>query len=163
MVAKAYEGGVPMGADLIGEGSRAPNFLVWATRDPNSAPLQRLQIVKGWIESGEAKEQIFDVACSDGLEPDPATNRCPDNGATVDLSDCSFSQDLGAAELQALWSDPDFESGQRAFYYLRVLENPSCRWSTWDAIRAGVEPRPDLPATIQDRAWSSPIWYLPAD
>jgi hypothetical protein len=163
MIARAYENGVPMGADLIGEGSRAPNFLAWAFRDPNSAPLQRLQIVKGWIDNGEAQEQIFDVACSDGLEPDPATNRCPDNGATVDLSDCSFSQDLGAAELQALWSDPGFDAGQRAFYYLRVLENPSCRWSTWDAVRAGVEPRPDLPATIQDRAWSSPIWYLPED
>ena len=101
------------------------------------------------------------MACSDGLEPDPATHRCPDNGATVDLADCSISADLGAAELEAVWTDPDFDPGQRAFYYVRVLENPECRWSTWDAIRSGVEPRPDIPATIQDRAWSSPIWYLP--
>jgi hypothetical protein len=162
MIARAYAGGVPMGADLIGEADRAPRFLVWATRDPNSAPLQRLQIIKGWVENGQAQEQILDVACSDGLEPDPATNRCPDNGATVDFSDCTFSEDLGAAELQTLWSDPGFDAGQRAFYYVRVLENPSCRWSTWDAVRAGVEPREDLPTTIQDRAWSSPIWFVPA-
>jgi hypothetical protein len=161
MIAKAYDSGVPMGADLIGEGDRAPRFLVWATRDPNSAPLQRLQIIKGWVEDGQAQEQVFDVACSDGLEPDPSSHRCPDNGARVDLSDCGISQDLGAAELQTVWSDPLFDAGQRAFYYVRVLENPSCRWSSWDALRAGVEPREDLPSTIQDRAWSSPIWFVP--
>jgi hypothetical protein len=159
MVETAYATGVPMGGELAGSGS--PSFLIWATRDPNSAPLQRLQIVKGWVEDGAAMEQVIDVACSDGLEPDPGTLRCPDNGAEVDLADCSISQDLGAAELQVLWSDPDFDPGQRAFYYVRVLENPKCRWSTWDAIRSGVEPRPDLPATVQDRAWTSPIWYEP--
>jgi hypothetical protein len=162
-IATAYRDGVPMGADLVSEDDRPPRFLVWATRDPNSAPLQRVQIVKGWMEDGQPHEQIFDVACSDGLEPDPVTHRCPDNGATVDLSDCSISPDLGSSELQTLWSDPDFEPGQRAFFYVRVLENPSCRWSTWDAVRAGVEPREDLPAVIQERAWSSPIWYLPID
>lgn len=161
MVKKAYESGVPMGADLNGEGERAPRFLVWAARDPNSAALQRVQVVKGWVENGESREQIFDVACSDGLEPDPAGHRCPDNGAGVDLSDCSTSGDLGAVELRALWSDPAFAASERAFYYVRVLENPTCRWSTWDAIRAGVEPNPDLPAVIQERAWSSPIWYTP--
>lgn len=161
MVAKAYEGGVSMGGDLLAENGDAPQFLVWAIRDPNSAPLQRLQIVKGWVENGEGREQVFDVACSDGLEPDPETARCPDNGATVDLSDCSISQGLGTVELEAQWSDPGFDPGQRAFYYVRVLENPSCRWSTWDAIRSGVEPRADFPTTIQERAWSSPIWYVP--
>jgi len=160
MIAKAYAGGVPMGGDLAG-GDGPPSFLIWATRDPLSAPLQRLQIVKGWIEDGVAVEKVIDVACSDGLAPDPATDRCPDNGAGVDLSDCSFPQDLGAAELVTVWTDPDFDVGSRAFYYLRVLENPKCRWSTWDALRSGVEPRPDIPATIQDRAWSSPIWYEP--
>jgi hypothetical protein len=161
MVAKAYAGGVPMGADLVGEGNSAPGFLVWTSRDPNSAPLQRMQIVKGWVEDGQAQEQVFDVACSDGLVPDPASHRCPDNGAEVDLSDCSISEGLGAAELETLWSDPGFDADQRAFYYVRVLENPTCRWSTWDAIRTGVEPREDLHATIQDRAWSSPIWFVP--
>jgi len=160
MIAKAYAGGVPMGGDLTA-GDGAPAFLVWATRDANSAPLQRLQIVKGWIDGGEASEKVIDIACSDGLVPDPATDRCPDNGATVDITDCSISQGLGAVELQTVWIDPEFDPKQRAFYYVRVLENPKCRWSTWDAVRAGVPPRPDIPETIQDRAWSSPIWYEP--
>jgi hypothetical protein len=163
MIEEAYEEGVPMGADLVAEGDSAPRLLAIAVRDPNSAPLQRLQIVKGWLDNGEAKEQVFDVACSDGLVPDPSSHRCPDNGATVDLKDCSYPQDLGAAELQTLWTDPDFDAGQRAFYYVRVIENPKCRWSTWDALRSGVEPREDLPSTIQDRAWSSPIWFVPQE
>jgi hypothetical protein len=157
----AYAGGVPMGGDLAARAGAAPRFLVWAMRDPRSAPLQRLQVIKGFVEDGAAREQVFDVACSDGGLPDPATHRCPDNGAGVDLSDCSFSADLGAGELRVTWSDPTFDPAQRALYYVRVLENPTCRWSTWDALRAGVEPSPDLPATIQERAWSSPIWSLP--
>jgi hypothetical protein len=161
MIEEAYEDGVAMGGDLFADGDGAPRFLVWATRDPNSAPLQRLQVVKGWVEDGTAVEKIFDVACSDGLEPDPETFRCPDNGAEVNLSDCSISSELGAAELRALWTDTEFDPGQRAFYYVRVLENPKCRWSTWDALRSGVEPREDIPTTIQDRAWSSPIWFVP--
>ncbi|HVR30834.1 MAG TPA: DUF3604 domain-containing protein [Thermoanaerobaculia bacterium] len=160
-VETAYAGGVPMGADLAARGEDAPRFLVWAMRDPTSAPLQRLQVVKGWVDGGEGRERVFDVACSDGLAPDPATHRCPDNGAAVDLASCSATADRGSAELSRLWSDPTFVPGQRAFYFVRVLENPTCRWSTWDAIRAGVEPNPELPATIQERAWSSPIWYVP--
>jgi len=92
---------------------------------------------------------------------DSTTSRCPDNGAAVELSDCSYSANTGGAELRAVWSDPSFDPNQRAFYYARVLENPTCRWSTWDAIRAGTEPRPDLAATLQERAWSSPIQYVP--
>ena len=157
----AYTGGVPMGADLEGGQGVAPRFLAQATRDPASAPLDRLQIVKGWLEGGATGEQVFDIACSDGAVPDPDTWRCPSNDASVDLSDCSFSEDAGAAALDAGWSDPGFDPSQRAFYYVRVIENPTCRWSTWDAIRAGVEPRPGLPQTIQERAWSSPIWITP--
>ena len=163
MVTAAYEGGVAMGGDLVASGDRAPRFLVWATRDPTSAPLQRLQIVKGWVEEGETQEQVYDAACSDGLAVDPTTHRCPENGAIVDLTDCSISLDAGDAELLTLWSDPEFDVSERAFYYVRVLENPTCRWTTWDAVRAGVEPRPDRPATLQERAWSSPIWYVPAE
>ena len=118
-------------------------------------------MVKGWVEDGEAREQVTDIACADGGMPSGDPLRCPDNGAEVDLSDCSYSQDLGAAELSAIWSDPDFDAAQHAIYYVRVLENPTCRWSTWDALRAGVEPNPDMPATIQERAWSSAIWYVP--
>ena len=105
---------------------------------------------------------MFDVACSDGASPTPTTHRCPDNGATVDLATCGYTRDRGAAELVTLWSDPTFDPGERAFYYVRALENPTCRWSTWDAVRAGVEPNPALLPTIQERAWSSPIWYVPS-
>ena len=161
VIARAYEKGVPMGADLPADGRRAPGFFAWAARDADTVALQRLQIIKGWVENGATHEAVIDVACSDGGTVDPATQRCPDNGATVDLSTCSVSAGKGAAELKAVWQDPHFDPAQRAFYYVRVLENPKCRWSTWDAIRAGVAPRPDMHATIQDRAWSSPIWYRP--
>jgi hypothetical protein len=128
-------------------------------QDPNTAQLQRVQIIKGWLQDGEHREQVYDVACSNGLSVDTATQRCPDNGAKVNLDDCSRTANVGASELKTLWQDPDFVPAQEAFYYVRVLENPVCRWSTWDAIRSGEQPRPDLPATIQERAWSSPIWY----
>jgi plasmid stabilization system protein ParE len=157
LVRQAYDHGVSMGGELSA-GDTSPLFIGWAVADANGAPLQRLQIIKGWIENGEHREQIYDIACSEGQQPDPATHRCPDNGARVGLSDCSISADVGATELKVGWRDPDYRPGEAAFYYLRALENPSCRWSTWDAIRAGVEPRSDLPRTIQERAWSSPIW-----
>jgi hypothetical protein len=93
-----------------------------------------------------------------GLSVDPKTNRCPDNQAWVDLNDCSISADSGAREMKVLWQDPEFKADQDAFYYSRVLENPVCRWSTWDAVRVGEKPRSDIATTIQERAWSSPIW-----
>ena len=155
---KSYQSGVPMGGELQVNSARSPDFLVWAARDPRSAPLQRLQVIKGYVRNGEVQEEVFDVACSDGGQVDPVTHRCPDNGARVNLEDCSISAGLGAAELKANWQDPDFRQHERAVYYVRVLENPTCRWSTWDAIRSGVAPRKDLHATIQERAWSSPIW-----
>jgi hypothetical protein len=160
-VSQGYERGVPMGGDLTAAGEQAPKFLVWAARDPDSAPLDRLQIVKGWVENGEAKEQVYDIACSDGALVNALDHRCPDNGATVDLETCAISEDIGASQMLTLWEDPAFDPTQRAFYYVRVLENPKCRWSTWDAIRAGVAPNPSMHATIQDRAWTSPIWYRP--
>ena len=157
MIEKAYAGGVPMGSDLV-TGGQAPSFIAWASADPRGTALQRLQIVKGWEKNGETYEAVYDVACSDGLLPDPETHRCPDNGAKVNLADCSITEGVGATELKVLWQDPDYDSDSRAFYYLRALENPTCRWSTWDALRAGVEPRPDLHTTLQERVWSSPIW-----
>ena len=161
LVAQAYARGVPMGADLLPAPGKTPRFLVWAVRDPNSGWLQRAQIVKGWVENGEAKEEVFDVACSDGLTPDPRTHRCPDNGAKVDLSTCAIDSKKGAVELKATWTDPMFNPSQNAFYFVRVLENPSCRWSTWEALRNGSQPSPRLSPTLQERAWSSPIWYDP--
>ena len=158
---RAYADGVPMGGDLMADGEqRAPRFLLWATRDPAAAPLARLQVIKGWTADGAKQERVYDAACSDGSTPDDA-HRCPDNGARVDLSTCATTEGRGASELEAFWQDPDFDPGQRAFYYVRVLQNPTCRWSTWDAIRAGTPPNPGLPPTIQERAWSSPIWYVP--
>ena len=160
-VAQAYATGVAMGADL-GPGEGAPQFALWAQADASSAPLQRLQVIKGWIDAaGETHEEVIDVACAGGVAVNPTSKRCPDNGARVDLSDCSISASTGDTQLRTVWTDPDFDASERAFYYARVLENPTCRWNTWDAIRAGTEPRSDLKATLQERAWSSPIHYVP--
>ena len=161
VVAQAYARGVSMGGDLIASEGETPVFLVWALADPGSGALQRVQIVKGWVDgSGETHEFVYDVACSGGAAVDTETHRCPDNGARVDISTCAISGN-GSAQLRTVWRDPDFDPSERAFYYARVLENPTCRWSTWDAIRAGVPPRSDLATTIQERAWSSPIQYQP--
>jgi hypothetical protein len=161
-VEQAYAQGVSMGSDLPGrDDGKAPKFLVWAARDANSAPLQRIQIIKGWIENGESREKVFDVVGSDGLVPDSKTHRIPDNGATVDLKTGQWDESKGAAQLSALWSDPEFDPKQRAFYYARVLENPKLRWSTHDANTLEIEPLKELPVTIQERAYTSPIWYSP--
>ena len=163
LVSQAYQKGVTMGGDLLNDNNKTPEFIVWAQRDKNGAPLQRIQIIKGWMDSnsGRPSEYVYDVVCSDGLSVDPLTNRCPDNGARVNISDCSISKNVGSTELKTIWKDPDFNPLDKSFYYVRVLENPTCRWSTWDAIKRGFKPREDLHETIQERAWSSPIWYSP--
>ena len=162
LVEYLYTNSETMGADLDGISNQIPSFFVWAVRDSYTAPLQRVQIIKGYVDSqGNPQEQVFDVACSDEGSPNPETYRCPDNNAKIDISNCAFSQDVGAVELKTFWRDPTFEVDQRAFYYVRALENPTCRWSTWDAIRNNVEPRSDMPKTIQERVWSSPIHYIP--
>ncbi len=173
MLKEAYENGTPMGGDItidndddtllddILNRESVPKFLVWAAKDPLSANLQRLQIIKGWEDKDGTHEEVYDVACSDGLQPDRWTHRCPDNGANIDLKDCNYSEFKGATELKTTWRDPDFDPSRRAFYYVRVLENPTCRWSTYDANTLGIEPLEDVPPTIQERAWSSPIWYTP--
>ncbi|CAA0095633.1 Uncharacterised protein [Halioglobus japonicus] len=157
MISRAYALGVPMGGELSTHGA-TPGFIVLASGDPRGTPLQRMQVIKGYVKDGEAVEKIYDVACSDGLAPDPDTHRCPDNGAKVNLADCSITEGVGDSQMLTMWKDPDHDPEVEAFYYARVMENPTCRWSTWDAIREGVEPRPDLKKTIQERAWSSPIW-----
>ena len=163
LISELYERSVPMGGNIINSNNSIPNFIIWTKKGINGAHLQRVQIVKGWIDdrSAEPFEKVYDVACSDGQEVDQVTQRCPDNGARVNISDCSISADVGDKELKTFWSDPDFDPDLKAFYYVRVLENPTCRWSTWDALRAGTNPRKDLKPTIQERAWSSPIWYIP--
>ena len=158
MVKRAYKEGVSMGGDLTVKGRDKPAFLVWAMRDAKSYGLQRLQIVKGWLkQDGSSAEKVFDIACSGGKKPD-RNHRCPDNGATVDLKTCKADAKTSANALKTVWQDPEYKKDQQAFYYVRVMENPSCRWSTWDALRAGVPPRPGVDATIQERAYSSPIW-----
>jgi hypothetical protein len=156
--------GVPMGGTLRpdAKAKNSPDFFVWATSDPLDAPLQRIQMVKGWIDAdGNTQEKVVDIACTDSLSVDPQTGRCPDNGASVDLKTCHFSKDKGANELKIIWQDPDYSADQSAFYYTRVIMNPTCRWSSYDAIRLGREPDPRVPATIRERAWSSPIWLDP--
>jgi hypothetical protein len=166
-IERAYANGVTMGGTLLAkqqteDNTSSPVFLVIASADPKNAPLQRIQVVKGWVDSaGKTHERVMDVACANGAVVDAQTNRCPDNGARVDISDCSINPESGSAELAALWQDPDFDPAQRAFYYARAIENPTCRWSTWDAVRAGVAPRPDFATTLQERAWSSPIHLIP--
>ena len=114
-----------------------------------SAPLQRIQIIKGWIdEEGETHEVVRDVVCADGLEVDPSTLRCPDNGASVDVATCETRGESGAGQLVAAWQDEDFDASQDAFYYVRAIQNPTCRWSTYDAMRLGIEPDPRVPPTI---------------
>ena len=140
MVETGYEKGVPMGGNLSALSS-APRITVYAEKDPDGANLDRIQVIKGWVDAaGETQEQVYDVACSDGLTVDTPSHRCPDNCARVNLSDCSITPARGATELNTVWRDPDFEAGQAAFYYVRVLENPSCRWSTLQCQAAGINP-----------------------
>ncbi len=155
-----YTRGVPMGADLpAGEG--APSFLVYALRDPMGANLDRVQIVKGWIDAdGAPQERIYDVAWSDARTPD-ADGRLPPVGDTVDLSIPSWTNTIGASELGAVWRDPDFDPALRAFYYARVIEIPTPRWTAYDAVRFDLDLPDDIPLKAQQRAYSSPIWYTP--
>ena len=158
-----YAKGVPMGGDLYDapEG-KAPTFLVAALRDPYSGNLDRIQIVKGWLDAeGETHEQVFDVVWSGGREPG-ADGKLPPVGNTVNVEKATWTNTIGAPELITVWTDPDFDPDQRAFYYARVLEIPTPRWTTYDAARYGVELGPEVPRTTQERAYTSPIWYTPA-
>lgn len=154
-----YRNGVPMGGFLPERGAaRAPRFLVLAAKDPSTAHLDRVQIVKGWVdEGGESHERVYDVVASDGRERDPATGSFPPVGSTVDVANATYTNAIGAAQLQAVWEDPDFDPSLDAFYYARILEIPTPRMSTYDAKALGIE-APE-PATIQERATTSAIWY----
>jgi hypothetical protein len=163
-VTKAYEDGVPMGGDLpaVPKGASAPTFIVWALKDPQSGHLDRIQIVKGYYgKDGQPWEHIYDVAWSDGRKPDPDTGEIPPVGNTVDIANATYTNTIGDSHLAAVWTDPDFDPSRHAVYYVRVLEIPTPRWSTYDAKKLGMEPLPDVPTAIQERAWTSPIWYTP--
>lgn len=154
-IALAYERGVPMGSDL--NTTAAPRFWVWATQDPTGTPLDRIQIIKGWVENGEQRQRVWDVVCSSGRKPNES-GKCPATTASVDLSSCQRTGGEGARELEVTFSDPDFSAEYPAFYYARVLENPTCRWTTVLANSGNTELPEDVPAIVQERGWSSPIW-----
>lgn len=157
-----YAKGVPMGGDLrAAPAGKAPVFLVQARKDPDGANLDRVQIVKGWVDSaGKAHERVYDVAWSGNRKP--VNGKLPPVGNTVDVENATYTNTIGAAALMASWRDPSFDPKQRAFYYVRVLEIPTPRWTTIDAKRFGVKRPNDVPASIQERAYTSPIWYTPA-
>ena len=159
-IANAYAMGVPMGGTLPGGVGTAPGFLVWAAKDPDGANLDRLQIVKVWVaRNGESAERVFEIAASDGRIPDGEGRLVP-LPSTVDRESARYTNKYGATELAAFWQDPDFDPERRALYYARAIEIPTPRWSTYDAVRLGVD-APE-PYALQERSVASPIWYEPA-
>ena len=158
-----YSKGVPMGGDLMPrpEGSAAPSFMVFALRDPIGANLDRIQIVKGWLDSnGETQERVYDVVWSGDRQPG-GDGKVPAVGNTVDVAAANWTNTIGASELGTVWTDPDFDAEHRAFYYARVIEIPTPPWYVYDAFRYGIDIPEGAPTSQQDRAYTSPIWYTP--
>jgi hypothetical protein len=162
--AVGYAKGVPMGGDLNNAPSgKAPSFLVGALKDPIGANLDRVQVIKGWLDSkGETHEKVYDVAWSGDRKPDPKTGKLPAVGDTVDVRNATYTNTIGASELIKVWKDPEFDPTQRAFYYVRVLEIPTPRWTAYDAKFYSIKMPPEVPMEGQERAYTSPIWYTPA-
>ena len=162
-VKRAYAHGVPMGSELDQrDDKQAPVFLVYALKDPDGANLDRIQIIKGWLDRrGQQQQKIYDVALSDARTVDPATGKAPPVGSTVDVDNASYTNEIGAAQLSAQWTDSDFSPEQHAFYYARVIEIPKPRWTVYDKKFFGMQPPAEAPTAIQDRAYSSPIWHTP--
>ena len=160
---RAYESGVPMGGDLdTAPKGRSPTFLVLAAKDTDSANLDRIQIIKGWMtEDGQLKEKVYDIAWSGDRLPNNDTGKLPAVGNTVDVKNATYTNTIGSSQLSTVWKDPDFEPGMRAFYYARVLEIPTPRWTTYDAAYFNVPLSDEVPRTVQDGAYTSPIWYTP--
>ena len=161
-VKTGYARGVPMGGDLPPAKGKAPSFMVWAVKDPTSGNLDRVQIVKGWTKNGQSFEKIFDVAWAGDRKADRWTGLVPPIGSTVDVEQAAYTNTIGAVELKTVWTDPEFDPALHAFYYARVLEIPTPRWTTIQAKQLGVSPPDVVSATIQERAWTSPIWYTPS-
>jgi hypothetical protein len=158
----AYTKGVTMGSDLPPAKGKAPTFVVWALKDPTSGNLDRIQIVKGWAKNGQSFEKIFDVVWSGNRKPDKFTGKIPPIGSTVDVDNATYTNTIGSAELKTVWTDPEFDPSLHAFYYARMLEIPTPRWTTIQAHELGIAVPDVVPATVQERAWSSPIWYTPS-
>jgi len=159
---RGYEKGVPMGGDLPpGQGSKAPTFMVYALKDSIGANLDRIQIIKGWLDgNGKTHEKVYDVVWSGDRKPD-AKGKLPVVGNTVDVKNANWSNTIGASELGTVWADPDFDPAQRAFYYARVIEIPTPRWIVYDAFRFGTKIPEGAETIHQERAYTSPIWYTP--
>ena len=159
---QGYDRGVPMGGDLRdAPAGKAPTFMIRALRDPDNANLDRMQVIKGWLDGNETRERIYDVAVSDGRMIG-TDGRCKTPvGNTVDVADASYTNTIGDPLLTAYWKDPDFDPDQNAFYYVRVIEIPKPRWTAYDAKFYGVDMSDEVPMTVQDRAYTSPIWYTP--
>jgi hypothetical protein len=156
---QGFERAIPMGGDL-GSIGVAPTFTVLAMKDPDGANLDRVQIIKGWLDDkGVAQEQVYDVALSDGRQVDPATGKAAELRSTVDIKQVSYTNAVGAGSLSTVWEDPDFDAGQRAFYYARVIEIPTPRWTAYDARNYKLELAAEIPTVTQERIYSSPIWY----
>ncbi|MBS0332119.1 MAG: DUF3604 domain-containing protein [Proteobacteria bacterium] len=161
-VRQAYARGVPMGGDLPARaGAGAPSFIIQAAKDPTGANLDRVQVIKLWLRDGQYREKIFDVALSGGRKADPRTGKAPPVGDTVDLKTATYKNTIGAPVLQTVWRDPEFDAATPAVYYVRVLEIPTPRWNTYLAVANHLPAPEGAPATLQERAWSSPIWFTP--
>ena len=161
-VQAAYEGGVSMGGDLKPRGGdKAPTFVVSADKDPTSGNLDRIQIIKGWSKDGQSFEKIYDVVWSGDRSPSAVDGKVPAIGSTVDVAGASYTNDIGTVELTGTWTDPEFDPSLDAFYYARAIEIPTPRWTTIQAKELGIAPPQIVAATVQERAWSSPIWYTP--
>ena len=162
--ADGYRRGVPMGGDLrAAPAGKAPTFLIRAMRDVDGANLDRIQVVKGWLDAkGQTQEHIYDVAVSDGRRIDADGRARTPVGSTVDVASATYTNTIGAPVLWAHWKDPSFNPRERAFYYVRVLEIPTPRWTAFDAKFYGIKMPPEVPMTLQERAYTSPIWYTPA-
>src|SRR5262245_2764756 len=160
-VKTGYTKGVTMGSDLPEMKGKAPTFVVWALKDPTAGNLDRIQIIKGWSKNGQSFEKIYDVVWAGDRKPDMITGKVPPIGSTVDIAQATYTNTVGAVELKAVWTDPEFDPGLNAFYYARVLEIPTPRWTTIQAKEVGIVPPQTVPATVQECAWSSPIWYTP--
>jgi hypothetical protein len=158
-----YSKGVPMGGDLRqAPTGKAPTFLVAALKDPIGANLDRIQVIKGWLdEKGETHEKIYDAVWSGDRKPDAKTGKLPPIGDTVDVPNATYTNTVGGSELIKVWKDPEFDPSQRAFYYVRVLEIPTPRWTAYDAKYFGIQMPPEVPMKGQERAYTSPIWYTP--
>jgi len=162
-VATAYAKGVPMGGDLAARpaAAKAPKLALWAVKDPDGANLDRIQVIKVWLDGTAYKEKVFDAALSGGRKANPKTGRAGPVGNTVDLKTGKTANTIGAAELKTVWTDPEFNPRQAAVYYARVLQIPTPRWTTLLAIAEHLPLNDQVPATIQERGWSSPVWYTP--